>query len=141
MDSISSLEEFNTLFAEYIRSYNTTLHTGINCTPFERYQASVKNVQFPKSREWLDECFLNRIIRKVRKDATVSFGKVSYDVPMQFIDMKVEIRFRPGEMDSAFILFEKEHYPIRPTNKVENCHTKRNNGPTIDYSKLGDSNV
>ena len=141
MDSISSLEEFNTLFAEYIRSYNTTLHTGINCTPFERYQASVKNVQSPKSREWLDECFLNRIIRKVRKDATVSFGKVSYDVPMQFIDMKVEIRFRPGEMDSAFILFEKEHYPIRPTNKVENCHTKRNNGPTIDYSKLGDSNV
>ena len=141
MDSISSLEEFNTLFAEYIRSYNTTLHTGINCTPFERYQASVKNVLSPKSREWLDECFLNRIIRKVRKDATVSFGKVSYDVPMQFIDMKVEIRFRPGEMDSAFILFEKEHYPIRPTNKVENCHTKRNNGPTIDYSKLGDSNV
>ena len=141
MDSVSSLEEFNTLFIEYLRNYNTTLHSGIGCTPFERYQASAKVVQSPKSREWLDECFLNRIYRKVRKDATVSVERASYDAPMQFIDQKVEIRFRPGEMDSAAIFFESQTFPLRLTDKVENCRTKRNNGIAIDYSKLGGQDV
>ena len=141
MDSIHSLEEFNTIFQEYLRKYNTSVHSGIGCTPFERYQASEKHTRIPKSAEWLDECFLNRIIRKVRKDATVSIDKVSYDAPMQFIDQKVEIRFRPGEMDSAFILYEGEHFPLRMTDKNENCRTKRRNEPTIDYSKLGGAHV
>jgi len=141
IDSIHSLEQFNELFREYFRSYNTTVHSGIGCTPFERYQATKDSVRLPKSREWLNESFLNRIRRKVRKDSTVPIDKVSYDVPMQFIDQKVEIRFRPGEMDSAVIVYEGERFPIRPTNKNENCRTKRQNGPAIDYSKIGGANV
>ena len=139
--SVHSLDEFNALFQEYLRSYNTTVHSSIGCSPFERYQASEKRVQTPKSREWLDECFLNRLYRKVRKDATVSIDKASYDAPMQFIDQTVEIRFRPGEMDSAFILYEGARFPLRLTDKNENCRTKRQNGPAIDYSKLGGSHV
>ena len=141
INSITSLEQFNTMFQEYIRSYNTTIHSGINCTPFDRYQATKDTIKPAKSRDWLDECFLNRINRKVRKDATVSIDKVSYDCPMQFIDQKVEIRFRPGEMDSAVIFYENERFPLRPTDKNENCRTKRNNTPSIDYSKLGGSHV
>lgn len=139
--SVHSLDEFNALFQEYLRSYNTTVHSSIGCSPFERYQASEKRVQTPKSREWLDECFLNRLYRKVRKDATVSIDKASYDAPMQFIDQTVEIRFRPGEMDSAFILYEGARFPLRLTDKNENCRTRRQNGPAIDYSKLGGSHV
>lgn len=141
IDAIHSLEQFNELFREYIRSYNTTVHSGISCTPFERYQASKDSVRVPKSADWLNESFLNRIYRKVRKDSTVPIDKVSYDVPMQFIDQKVEIRFLPGEMDSAVIIYEGERFPIRVTNKNENCRTKRQNGPSIDYSKIGGSNV
>lgn len=141
MEQIHSLKEFNALFQEFIRSYNTSLHSGIGCTPFDRYQASVKCIRPAKSTEWLDECFLNRITRRVRKDATVSIDKVSFDVPAQFIGQKVDIRFRPGEMDSAVILFEGASFPIRVTNKNENCHTKRNNPVPIDYSKIGGKNV
>ena len=141
MDKIHSLNEFNILFQEYIRGYNTTQHSGIGCTPFDRYQVSHSAVRLPQSREWLDESFLNRITRKVRKDATVSIETVSYDVPMQFISQTVDIRYRPSDMDSAFILFEDKHYPLRVTNKNENCRTKRNNQPSIDYSKIGGSNV
>lgn len=140
-EKISSLEEFNSLFAEYIRTYNTSFHSGIGCSPFDRYETSVKAVMIPQSRQWLDECFLNRICRKVRKDSTVSIEKVSYDVPMQFIDQKVEIRFRPDSMDSAFILYDGKQFPLRPTDKNENCRTKRQNGPCIDYSKLGGGHV
>lgn len=141
IDTIHSLRDFNTLFREYIRSYNTAFHTGIGCTPFERYRASKSCARPPKSREWLDGCFLNRITRKVRKDATVSIDRVSYDVPMQFIGMTVDIRFRPGDMDSAVICTKEGHFPLRQTDKNENCRTKRNNTPVIDYSKLGGRHV
>lgn len=140
MDKVRSLEEFNTIFKEYLRTYNTTPHSGINCTPFDRYQATKNQIHRPKSQEWLDESFLNRINRKVRKDSTVSIDKVSFDVPMQFIGQTIEIRFRPGVMDSAVLFYDEERFPLRPTNKNENCRTKRNN-PVIDYSKIGGSHV
>lgn len=140
MEQIHSLGEFNILFQEFIRSYNTSRHSGIGCTPFARYQNSLDHIRPAKSSEWLDECFLNRITRKVRKDATVSIEKVSFDVPAQFIGQTVSIRFRPGAMDSAVILFEGISYPIRVTDKNENCRTKRNNPLPIDYTKIGGGN-
>ena len=140
-DSIHSLSEFDALYQEYLRNYNLTRHSGIGCTPFERYRLSEKCVRIPESKDWLDESFLNRITRKVRKDSTVSIDKVSFDCPMQFIDQRVEIRFRPGDMNSAVIVYENEKYPLRLTDKNENCRTKRNNSPTIDYSKIGGSDV
>ena len=140
LDSIHSLEEFNRLFSGYVRSYNTSCHSGIRETPLERYRRSCGRIRIPESRSWLDECFMNRVNRRVNRDATVSIDRVYYDVPMQFISSKVEIRFLPDDMDSAYILYEGEHYPIRKTDKNENCRTKRNNAPAIDYSRMGGGN-
>ena len=81
--------------------------------------------------------FYNRITRKVRKDSTITIDKVCYDVPMQFISAKVDIRYLPDDMTSAYILFDDQKFPIRQTNRNDNCHTKRNNLPAIDYSKAG----
>ena len=137
IDSISSLAQFNGLLRDYIRSYNTTFHRGINGVPLDRYEASKEHPRKPESRQWLDDCFYNRITRKVRKDSTVTIEGVCYDVPMQFISAKVDIRFQPDDMTSAFILFDDQKFPIRQTNRNENCHTKRNNLPVIDYSNVG----
>lgn len=141
ISSIDSLSDFNRLLKDYMRSYNTTSHTGINTTPFTRYQLSRDHIRLPESAEWLDTCFLNRIIRRVNKDSTVSIHKVSFDVPMQFISMKVEIRFSPFDTDSAFILYEGQKYPLLKTDKNANCKTKRNNLPSVDYSKIGGLHV
>lgn len=135
IESITSLEQFNGMLRDYMHTYNTAFHRGIDDTPMNRYLHSEYTLKEPKSQEWLDECFLNRITRKVRKDSTVSIEKVSFDVPMQFISTKVEIRFLPDDMSSAYILFEGKHYPIRMTNRNENCHVKRQN--PIDYSQIG----
>lgn len=137
IESITSLQQFNSMLRDYIRSYNTTYHNGIKATPLERYISSGDHPRKPQSREWLDDCFYNRITRKVRKDSTVTIDNICFDVPMQFISAKVDIRFIPGIEDSAFILFEDKKYPLRRTNRNENCHTKRNNLPAIDYSKVG----
>lgn len=136
LKTVHSLEQFNGLLKEYMRSYNTSLHSGIGCTPMERYLSTKDRIKTPSSREWLDECFLNRIHRKVRKDSTIPINSLSYDVPMQFISQTVEVRYEPNDMSTAFILFDGKHFPIRQTNRVENCHTKRNN-TVIDYSSIG----
>ena len=135
MNSIHSLKQFNELLADYMRSYNTRFHTGIQAAPLERYENTRDGMRMPQSRDWLEEAFQNRITRKVRRDATVSIDKVSYDVPMHFIGMTVEIRYLPDDMSAAYILYDGIHYSIRKTNKVDNCHTRRNN--EIDYSKVG----
>ena len=137
MESIQSLAQFNGMLKDYMRDYNTTFHRGIDTIPLERYQASKDHPRKPESSQWLDDCFYNRITRKVRKDSTISIDKVCYDVPMQFISAKVEVRYLPDDMTSAYILFEGEKFPIRQTSRNDNCHTRRNNPPAIDYSKAG----
>ena len=37
----------------------------------------------------------------------------------------------------AVIVFDDRRFPLRATDRIENCRTKRQNGPSIDYSKLG----
>lgn len=136
MDSITSLAQFDTMLKDYKRSYNTTFHRGINGIPLDRYRASKDHPREPESEQWLDDCFYNRLSRKVRKDSTITIDRICYDVPMQFISEKVDVRFLPDDMDSAFILFEGQKFPIRRTNRNENCHTRRNT-PVINYAKMG----
>lgn len=130
---ILSLNDFNELLREYIREHNSTIHSATKTTPFDRFMATKDHIRKPKSQEWLDECFHNRITRKVNNDATVSIDGTYYDVPLQFIRMTVEIRYLPGQMENAYILFEGKHYPITATDKVANSKTKRNNDFTINY--------
>ena len=72
----------------------------------------------------------------MRKDATVSIFNENYDVPMQFTGMKIEIRFLPEDIDSAYILYENTKSVIRKTNRNDNCHTRRNNKNPLDYTSL-----
>lgn len=136
---IHSLAEFNTMLSNYIRQHNTTLHSSTGKTPLDRFLETKEHIRMPKSQEWLDENFHNRIERKVRNDASISIDGASYDVPPQFIGMKVDVRYLPGHMDEAYILFQNEHFPLIRTDKVANCRTKRNHDfPTIRYGKRGD---
>ena len=135
---LQSLDEFNRELLTYIRKHNTTIHSATKETPLERFMKTNAKIQTPKSSEWLEECFHNRVIRKVNNDSCISIDGTYYDAPMQFIKMKVEIRYLPDRMEDAYILYEGVHYPIYQTNKVANGKTKRNNLPVIDYSKRGD---
>jgi transposase InsO family protein len=137
ISQIQSLAEFNKLLAEYIYKYNITEHSSIKETPLDRFLRTKDNICVPKSQEWLDECFHNRITRKVNNDSCITIDGVYYSAPQQFIGMKVDIRFLPSQMEDAYILYDGKHYPIPLTDKVANSRTKRNNLPTIDYSMTG----
>ena len=141
VSQIQSLAEFNKLLAEYIYKYNTTEHSSIKETPLDRFMRTKDNIRVPKSQEWLDECFHNRITRKVNNDSCITIDGICYDAPQQFIGMKVDIRFLPFQMENAYILYDDIHFPITRTDKVANSRTKRNNLPSIDYSVRGGVNV
>jgi hypothetical protein len=134
--SVSSIEELNRLLSDYVRKRNTTVNRSIGVTPMERYLKGNNHIRIPKSKDWLDECFMNRITRKVNLDSTISIDSVYYDVPMQFIRLEVQIRYLPNQMSDAYIFFEGEKYPIKRTERVENGKTKRNNIHAIDYSNM-----
>lgn len=134
-DELSGINELNQRLYDYIRKHNTTIHSSTGMTPTDRYLADVTHVKMPTSSEWLTTCFHNRVIRLVKNDATIVINHVLYDVPMEFIRTKVEIRYLPDDMEHAYIFYEGNQYPIRKTNKVENSKTKRNNTYHISYEE------
>ncbi len=141
ISKVQSLDEFNRMLSDYIRKHNTTAHSVTGQSPLERYMKTNERIRRPKSREWLEECFHNRLTRKVNRDATVHFGGMVYDAPMQFIGQKVEVRFLPGDCESAYILYGGMHYPLRQTDRIANGKTKRQKPVQIDYAKEAAGNV
>ena len=133
MSRITDIDELNSLLVDYIRTHNTSVHSATGMIPYNRYMEDLEHVAMPKSTEWLDNCFLHRIRRKVANDSTVLINRRRYDVPMEFIRTTVEIRYSPGDINNAFIIYEDKNYPIRLTDKVANSKTKRNNPYTLDY--------
>jgi len=138
---IQSLGEFNELLSAYIYRHNKTVHSSLNETPLDRFMRTRDHIRTPKSQEWLDECFHNRVTRRVNNDSCITVDGELYDAPQQFIGMNVEVRFLPGHMEDAYVLYEGVHYPIPRTDKVANSRAKRNNLPGIDYSRKGGANV
>jgi len=131
---IRSLGEFNELLGTYVHNHNTTVHSSTKETPLARFMRTREHIRLPKSREWLDECFQNRITRRVNNDSCVTIDGTCYDAPPHFVRMRVEIRYLPDAMEDAYILYEGAHYPITRTDKVANSRTMRSNLPKINYS-------
>lgn len=133
---VESLEKYNSMYRQYVRMYNTTGHSAIGEAPQQRYMRTRDAAARKKGIEEIERCFHNRIVRKVRKDSTISLDGKSYDVPFQFIGEKVEVRYMPSDMSGAYILRDGERHPISETDKNANARAKRT-APAIDYEKLG----
>jgi len=141
-EDTSSLDVLNRSLAKWVMAYNTTPHSAISSTPMDAYRKEAESIRTAKSAEWAQECFMNRAIRKVKPDCTITIDKTSYDVPMQFANTKVEVRFLPDDMDGASIVLDGRHYPIMQTDKQANFRARRTTSPySIDYSKGGGSDV
>ena len=45
LDSVTSQTQFNELLKDYMRTYNTSVHSGIDTTPMERYQQTRSSIR------------------------------------------------------------------------------------------------
>lgn len=138
----TSLDALNDALLRWVITYNTTVHSAIGMAPMDSYRKEADRIRTPESAEWVAACFMNRIVRTVKNDATITIDKVSYDVPMQFIKTKVEIHFPPDDMDGAYVVADEARYPIQRTDKQANARTRRATSPyNIDYGKGGTNDV
>lgn len=140
--SISGLEAYREKVRGWIRTYNSTKHSATGMTPQERFLQNTENLRRPLSDQWLDDCFLNRVYRTVRKDSTFRLDGTLYDAPMQFAGQKAEVRFSPDNPDNVWIVLGSERFPVSPTDKVANGKAKRHDTslPAVNYALEAQNN-
>ena len=140
-NQILSLDEFNLGLTEAVREHNLSENSSTEQTPMDRFLATRGRIRIPESEDWLRECFMNRIKRKVKNDSTLSIQKIQFDAPMQFMRQSVEVRFLPDNLSGAYIFDNGKRYPLKRTDKQANSKAKREVWPTVDYSKGSATNV
>ena len=136
-----SLNELNTRLNSWVNDYNRTDHSALeddpndNHTPLERYMYDMKDTEPCKLsnklsveyEEWLEDVFLHETTRKVNGDSTVVIENIRFDVPSQYIGLRVVIRYEPRKFDNVYLydISKKEKVPLKRTDKVENSVTRR----------------
>ena len=100
-----SLKEINESFQVWLRDeYHHRNHNGIDCRPLDRYQRSIMDFPRPRVNEdALEEFFLVRVMRLVKKDATIAFKSIIYEAPAKYIGSTVELRFRQDRPRDVFL--------------------------------------
>jgi hypothetical protein len=83
----------------------------------------------------IENCFLHRENRVVRKDATISLKSTYFEVPQKYISQKIKIRYTPDDLSEVYILNKNNEIidTVYPLKKIDNSKIKRK---SIDYSKL-----
>lgn len=135
------LDELITQLNLWINEYNRTIHSSLsndpndNHTPLERYMFDMMNIEpcrlSNKSpveyASWLEEVFLHETTRKVNGDSTVVIGNISFDVPSQYIGIRVVIRYEPRRFENVYLydISKKVKVPLKRTDKIENAYTRR----------------
>jgi putative transposase len=137
-DEPMDLRELNEQFNIWLRSYHNSYHKGIGETPLDRHLKSINNNPLKRvESQFLDECFLSKEIRRVNKDATLSFRKIIYEVPARYIGEKVEIGFPLGRPKELY-LYEDQKRVARLTPVDPHFNGKYRPSPKISDVSLQD---
>ena len=134
-NSFESLKDVNESLSTFIyHEYINKKHSSTQETPNERWHNEYKNVVV-LDPNFIDDSFLHRVNRKVRKDRTVKIENNYYEVPFKYVGKTIEIRFDPINLEEMNV-FENNCKLEKCTlvDKVSNSKIKRKN--TIDYSKI-----
>jgi len=143
-NKFSSLEELNHSLQDYVENdYNKTKHSSIKAKPIDKFIDHIDCIKFLENKKQLDNTFLYRVKRKVKKDATISLNTITFEVPMKYIGEKINVRYDPSALDKA-IIFSKDGEKmetIYPVNKIANSKVKRkHNVKPVDFSSFSYEN-
>lgn len=133
-DCAMTLDELNESLTAWVTTYNTTLHSTINCKPIDRWANEATSIR-RISPEKAEELFRFRVKRKVRNDSTILLNNLSFEIPLGHTGESCTIMYVP-DYSQAWVIFEGEE-PVRiyRTDKVANTHRPRlDTRYRIDYS-------
>lgn len=134
-NNFTSLDDVRESLNNFIyNNYINTIHSSTNETPNERWHNEYNLVRY-KDEDLVDKMFLQRIIRKVRKDMTIKVNNTFYEVPFKYVGLNTEFRYDPENLDDIYVFENEEQKEIcKIVDKVANSKIKRSNN--IDYSKI-----
>ena len=82
-DRVRSLEHLNELLVQWVQRYNQRPHSSLgHKPPASRYRPSTRALSAELDQDWV---FAIQELRKVRRDATVSYRNIAYPVPAEHI--------------------------------------------------------
>jgi len=138
-NKFGSLRELNESLDNYVRKYNSQIHSSTNQSPIDKFMQNIDKVRFIPNKKELDYMLYYRVLRKVKNDSTISLYKVLFEVPMKFIGEKINIRYAPDSTDVAYIFSDDNKLleTIYPVDKIDNSKVRRNhNIRNVDFSSF-----
>ncbi len=133
---IHSLEDLNgRLWAWLEHFYHQRIHARLDgLSPLQRWQQDLIHIRpLGLFAHKLDEIFLHRHNRKVRKDATVSFQGRFFEVPFELVGQNVVLVVNP-HADSVVAVESKSGQRlghVTPLDTIANVNRKRMCSPTL----------
>lgn len=147
MEYIKNIDDLNArLWAWLAEIYHQKPHSGLSnkMTPIERWRHDLVHVRTLRTlTTHIDDYFYHRIKRLVRKDGTIAWQGLKFEVPYKLAGETVHIVIDPHQNQAVKVESLKGTYlgPVHPLDKHTNCHRKRQrpkknpNGDNSDVHK------
>ena len=138
-----SLAELNAIHWAWLGSdYHATKHETTQRLPKEHFLEQVEKLRRVPRDKNLDEVFLHRAMRDVRKDGTVRWNGLFLEVRPELVDQKIELRFDPIDESARPRVFKDDRFycDTSPLDRIANASRLRKriaSGPTTPFEPTG----
>ena len=107
--------------------YHARIHDTTKRAPREHWLAELPHLRALKPGKSLDEVFLHREVRTVRKDGTVRFKGELLEVRAELAERKVQLRFDPADPKALPRVFLNDAFycDTVPLDRLGNASRKR----------------
>lgn len=107
--------------------YHARKHDTTSRAPREHWLSEVEHLRMLPRHKNLDEVFLHRERRHVRKDGTVRFRGRLLEVRPELVGREVELRFDPGDEAACPRVFVEDRFVCdsSPLDRVRNASRRR----------------
>lgn len=119
---VQSLEELNRQFWAWLElDYHQRRHSALGTTPAARFAERSKALRPVRDPLEMEQWFLMRQRRRVRKDATLSLGGKLWEAPLELRGQEVEVRYNPFTWQTVDLyLKDRRVGSAKPCNKQLN---------------------
>jgi len=92
-ETINRLDKLNSALFNWVETYNQSKHSGIGCTPMEKWLKSPRPPRILSDSFNTDDIFWLETTRVVKKDGTFSLNSVRYETNYTLAGQKVTVRY------------------------------------------------
>lgn len=120
----TTLADFEKDLQEYTTKYNNEEHTATKESPNSRFFKESSGVIYI-DEDKLEKAFLLEIERKATIDCVIQINNVEYEVPMQYSNKRIRIRYS-ADLKTVYVVNPDDTMEkIKLLNKIDNSKIKR----------------